>query len=149
VFGIGTAVEAGSHGHPAPNVQMWDGLRFDWYSLASGDPAYTPLPVELTLGPDLASDLRPVWPVIEAHSARLDRLARQLPTARFAPADHGELAITVPLVVAGQSVRVLAGVKTVRLYFEAGGEVFQPDLPTGVAPDQAIYLLLAELAART
>jgi hypothetical protein len=58
------------------------------------------------------------------------------------------LAVTLPLAKAGEGVRVLAGVKAVRLYYEAGGEVFQPDLPAGVAPDQALYLLLAELAAR-
>ncbi len=146
VFGIGTA--AGEELPPAPNVQMWEGLRFDWYSLAAGDASYSPLLVELTLGPDLAADLRAAWPVIEAHAARLDRLARQLPTVRFAAADNGELAVTLPLAAAGQSVRVLAGLKTVRLYYEAAGEVFQPDLPAGVAPDQALYLLLAELAAR-
>ena len=146
VFGIGTA--AGDEPTPAPNVQAWEGLRFDWYSLAAGDTGYSPLPVELTLGPDLAADLRPAWPVIEAHAARLDRLARQLPAVRFAAADNGELAVTLPLAAAGQSVRVLAGPKTVRLYYEAAGEVFQPDLPAGVAPDQALYLLLAELAAR-
>ena len=143
-FGIGTARD----GPPAPNVQQWDGLRFDWYALAAGDASYSPLPVELTLGPDLASELRPCWPVIEAHAARLDRLARQLPGVRFAAAENGELAVTVPLTAPGHSVRVLAGVKAVRLYYEAAGEVFQPDLPAGVAPDQALYLLLAELAAR-
>lgn len=148
VFGIGTVAGAGEDGHPAPNVQAWEGLRFDWYTLAAGDPAYTPLPVELIHGPDLAADLRPAWPVIEAHAARLDRLARQLPAVRFAPADNGELAVTLPLAAPGEGVRVLAGAKAVRLYYEAGGEVFAPDLPAGVAPDQAIYLLLAELAAR-
>ena len=150
VFGIGTVtgLTAEGDGHPAPNVQTWDGLRFDWYTLAAGDAVYSPLPVELVLGPDLAADLRPVWPVIEAHAARLDRLARQLPAVRFAPAENGELVVTFPLAKPGEGVRVLAGVKATRLYYEVAGEVFQPDLPAGVAPDQALYLLLAELAAR-
>lgn len=147
VFGIGTVAAVGEYGHPAPNVQAWEGMRFDWYTLAAGDSTYSPLPVELTLGPDHAADLRPVWPVIEAHATRLDRLARLLPAVTFAPTENGELAVTLTLTD-DRRVRVLAGAKTVRLYYEAGGEVFAPDLPVGVAPDQAIYLLLAELAAR-
>jgi proteasome lid subunit RPN8/RPN11 len=148
VFGIGTA-GGGTDGHPAPNVQGWEGLRFDWYALAADDPAYRPLPVELVHGPDQAADLRACWPVIEAHAGRLDRLARQLPALRLAPADGGELMMTLPLATPGHTIRVMAGAKAVRLYFEAAGDVFQPDLPAGVAPDQAVYLLLAELAARS
>src|SRR5262249_31346194 len=60
VFGSGTA-DARPNGHdplvahqPRPNVQCLGDLCFSWYSLRSGDPGYRPLPVGLTLGPDLA-----------------------------------------------------------------------------------------------
>jgi hypothetical protein len=43
---------------------------------------------------------------------------------------------------------VLLEGKSVRYVYEAGGQAFQPDLPAGVAPDQGVFLLLAELAAR-
>ena len=43
----------------------------------------TTRPVELTIGPDLAKPLRPVWGEVEAHADRLDRLARQQAKVRF------------------------------------------------------------------
>src|SRR5262249_3832991 len=63
VFGIGTADGDGDVGiatRPAPNVHCYGRLRFTWYTLAAGDGKYRPVPVELTLGPDLAKPLRPV-----------------------------------------------------------------------------------------
>src|SRR5207248_41339 len=52
-------------------------LRFSWYALRQGESSYRPLPVELTIGPDLARDLHPVWPILEAHADRIDRLMEQ------------------------------------------------------------------------
>jgi len=57
------------------------------------------------------------------------------------------LTATVALAEPGQSVRVAIEQKEVRYYFEANGEAFQVDLPDA-APDQGLYLLLAELAGR-
>jgi proteasome lid subunit RPN8/RPN11 len=152
VFGIGTVTDPAPGvqvaGHPAPNVQTLGGLRFDWYTLAADNRTYQPVPVELTIGPDLAAGLRPVWPVVEEHGERLDRLARQFAAVRFDPTDGPALAVTVGLAEPGESVRVVLEGKTARYFYMAGGEVFQPDLPAGVAPDQGVYLLLAELAAR-
>lgn len=161
VFGIGTvgreakpnAGNAGSAvaGHPQAHTQVLEGMRFDWYTLAAGDRRYRPLPVELTIGPDLAAPLRGVWDVVEEHAARLDRLARQLRRVRFDVMDGRDgpaLGMTLGLGEPGQAIRVLMEGKTVRYFYEAGGEGFQADLPTGVAPDQGVYLLLAELAAR-
>jgi hypothetical protein len=154
VFGIGTADGDGEPGiatRPAPNVQCYGCLRFTWYALAEGDETYRPIPVELTLGPDLAKPLRPVWGVIEAHAGRLDRLARQLAGVKFTLVNgpgKPALAVTVATAEPGLIVRVLLDEKAVRYFYEAGGEVYQADLPAATGPDQGVYLLLAELAAR-
>lgn len=157
VFAIGTVAgkPAGAGvavgGHPTPNVQTLAGLRFDWYTLAAGDTAYRPVPVELTIGPDLGGPLRPVWDVIEAHADRLDRLARRFAAVRFEVADAGDgpaLLVTVGLGGPAESVQVLLQGKAVRFFYDAGGELTQLDLPAGTAPDHGVYLLLAELAAR-
>jgi len=155
VFGIGTAdadEEEGSVAlHPRPHVQCLGGLRFTWYTLAAGDKRYRDVPVELTIGPDLAKPLRAVWPVIESHAKRLDRLARQQTKVRFDIADGRSgpaLAVTVGLAEPGKSVRVVLEGKEVRYFYEAEGSSFQADLPDTL-PDQGLYLLLAELAARS
>jgi hypothetical protein len=159
VFGIGTVftprVPAGPHAavaeHPDPQTQTLGDMRFDWYTLGAADKRYTPTPVELTVGPDLAAPLRPVWDLIESHAERLDRLARQLAKVRFVVGKGKEgpaLTIEVGLGEPNQRIRVVLEGKAVRYFYEADGTVVQPDLPTGTAPDQGIYLLLAELAAR-
>jgi proteasome lid subunit RPN8/RPN11 len=152
VFGIGTADGDGTDGvatHPAPNAHCLGGLRFTWYGLAAGDATYRPLPVEWTIGPDRAKHLRPVWPLIEAHAAALDRVARELQRVTFAVVagtDGPALAVTVQLA-ADQSARAVLDGKAVRFVYEAGGSAFQADLPAGTRPDQGIYLLLAEVSA--
>jgi hypothetical protein len=159
VFGIGTADAGTENGSapgtaagssPKPHVWCVSGLRFSWYTLADGDWRYHPVPVGLVEGPDLARPLRPVWGAIEGHAERLDRLARQLVGTRFEVTDgrHGPaLAATAGLAEPGQAVRVVLEGKEVRYYYEAGGEVFQADLPDA-PPDQGVYLLLADLAGR-
>jgi len=164
VFGIGTAdatgevhaprgpgvAESAIAATPKPHVQCLGPLRFSWYSLATGESAYREMPVSLTLGPDVARPLRPIWPVIEAHAGRLDRLARQLPQVKFELAEGRvgpALLVTVPLLEPEHAVRVLIEGKEVRYYYDAGGEIFQTDLPHAL-PDQGVYLLLAELAGR-
>ena len=155
VFGIGTADAADDPGgtpvssSPKPHAQCLGGLRFTWYALAAGDKKYRPLPAELCLGPDLGAPLRPVWGAVEAHAERLERLARQQARARFAVADGPALTLTVGLAEAGAAARVVVAAdgKEVRYYYEAGGEAFRVDLPDA-PPDQGLYLLLAELAAR-
>jgi hypothetical protein len=131
-------------------MQCLGPLRFTWYALAAGDRKYREVPVELTIGPDLARPLRPVWAAVEEHADRLDRLARQQARVRFdvARGRHGPaLAVTVGLAEPGHAVRVLLEGKEVRFYYEAGGQLFQADLPDA-PPDQGVYLLLAELAGR-
>jgi hypothetical protein len=158
VFGIGTVdknrgrrAETVVGGHPRPHVQTLGELRFDWYTLGADDPRYRPAPVELAIGPDLASPLRGVWDVIEEHATRLDRLARQMAKVRFDVVegkDGPALAVSVGLGRPGELIRVVLEGKTARYVYESGGDAFLPDLPAGTAPDQGVYLLLAELAAR-
>ena len=108
------------------------------------------LPVGLTIGPDLAKPLRPVWAAVEEYADRLDRLARQMARVRFGVTDgrHGPaLTVTVGLAEPGQAVRVQLEGKEVRYYYESGGQTMQADLPE-TPPDQGVYLLLAELAGR-
>jgi len=73
VFGIGTADGRGPvppgralfASQPRPNVQRLGALSFSWYSLRAGQRSYQTLPVELTLGPDLARPLHRVWQTLE------------------------------------------------------------------------------------
>ncbi len=153
VFGIGTAdAEPGVDTDAAakPNMTCHDGLRFSWYTLATGDKNYRDAPLERATGPDLALPLRPVWPHLEAHAARLDRLAQHLARVRFEVVEgkYGPaLAAAVWLADPGQELRVVFDGPEVRYVYEAGDEAFQVD-PGEAAPDVGVYRILAELAAR-
>jgi len=157
VFGIGTFESPNRTepttvgGHPREHILTFEDLRFDWYTLAGDDKRYRPVPLELTLGPDLAMPLRAVWPIVETHAARLDRLARLIAKVRFEISENAGvpvLVVTVLLGEPGHQVRVLLERKTVRYVYEAGDAAFQADLPAGTAPDQGLFLLLAEVVAR-
>jgi proteasome lid subunit RPN8/RPN11 len=159
VFGIGTADAPPPAGgapdlvarQPRPHVQLWGGLRFSWYGLAAGDADYRPMPVEVTYGPDLARPLHALWPALEAHAARIDRLARQQAGLRFEVADDDwgpSLVLNIPLAEAGDAVRVLVRPKEVRYYLVRQGEVYEVD-HADACLDRGVYLLLAELAARS
>jgi proteasome lid subunit RPN8/RPN11 len=165
VFGIGTAdasIEKGRAAEPGgapvgvahsprPHVQCLGPLRFSWYALAAGEKRYREVPVGLTIGPDLARPLRPVWAAIEEYADRLDRLARQMAKVRFAVTDgrHGPaLTVTVALAEPGHAVRVQLEGKEVRYYVDSGDRAVQADLPE-TPPDQGVYLLLAELAGKS
>src|SRR5262249_58194162 len=82
VFGIGTADGEPAAGtviarQPRSHVQCLGELSLSWYCLGHGDHRYRPVPVSLTLGPDLARPLHGVWSVVEEHAEPLDRLCRQ------------------------------------------------------------------------
>jgi len=156
IFGIGTADGPGSAAslfasQPRPHVQCLGELRFSWYALRQGESAYRPLPVELTLGPDLARSLHPIWDVLEAHAERIDRLYRQQTGVRFEVAcdERGPgLFLTLPLAGSGDAVRVLVRRKEVRYFVVHDGELLEVDLQDDYV-DRGVYLLLAELAARS
>jgi hypothetical protein len=153
VFGIGTsdaaALEASLFAvQPRPNVQCFGELRFSWYSLRQGESSYRPLPVEWTLGPDLARGLYPAWPALEHHAERLERLLQQQARARVDVVTAGgaaRLLVTIPLAEKGQSVRVLLSEKEVRYLVEREGELFTADLDDPLI-DRGVYRLMAELA---
>ncbi len=135
---------------PRLNVQCWGKLRFSWYALAEGDSEYRPLPVEVTFGPDLARPLHDLWSVLEVHAGRLERLHRQLSGVRFEVIadDWGPgLILIVPLPERGDVVRVLLRTKEIRYYVEQRGSLLEVD-PGEESVDRAVFLLLAELAAR-
>jgi len=156
IFGIGTAdVRSASHDglfaeSPRANVQTLGELCFSWYSLGVGQRQYRPLPVELTLGPDLARPLHDVWPVLEEHAERLDRLFPQQTGLRCQAGEDGggaALAVTVPLADGGDSIRVLLGNSVPRFVVKRGTDLFSVD-PEAKNVEQGVYLLLAELAAQ-
>jgi Prokaryotic homologs of the JAB domain len=155
VFGIGTADGAETAGalfayQPRPHVQCLDGLRFSWYSLRRGEAAYRPLPVELTIGPDLARPLHAIWTTLEFHAERIDRLYRQQTGMRLeAVSDKWGpgLLLTLPLAEPGDAVQVLVRPKEVRYYLIHRGEMLEVQHHDECV-DRGVYLLLAELAAR-
>jgi hypothetical protein len=155
IFAIGTA--DGRPGdsalfaeQPRPHVQTMGELRLSWYSLRAGAPAYRPLPVTLTIGPDLARPLHSVWTAIETHADRLERLSRQQVGVTFAVAedDRGRaLEVQVPLAEPGAAVRARVTEKEVRYHLIRDGQLFEAEAGDDRV-DRGIYLLLAELAAQ-
>jgi hypothetical protein len=155
IFGIGTADAWPATGalfgeQPRPHVQTMGELRLSWYSLEAGAPAYRPLPVSLTIGPDLARPLHGIWTTIEAHAERLERLARQQSGVKFAVADDDRgraLEVQVPLAEPGAAVRARVTEKEVRYYLVRDGRLFEAECGDARV-DRGIYLLLAELSAQ-
>lgn len=155
VFGIGTAdaepnPDAGISWQPAPNVQCLGELCLSWYALGTKDRNYRPLPVELTIGPDLAAHLRPVWEELETHAERLDRLARQLSRLKFeiAPGHQkSALTVTAPLPDDGRAIRVEMEGKSVRYRLLTSEGAMAADLREDRV-DVGVFLMLSELAAK-
>ncbi len=155
VFGIGTADGVPTSSdlfayQPRPHVQCLKGLRFSWYALHQGDSAYRPLPVELTIGPDLARSLHSIWSTLEFHAERIERLYRQQSALRFEVMSDEwgpGLLLILPLAEPGDSLRVLIRPKEVRYYVLRSGELLEVHHHDEWV-DRGVYLLLAELAAR-
>lgn len=154
VFGIGTSDGDVSHANvfvyqPRPHVQCLGEFCLSWYGLGQGGANYRPLPVEVTIGPDLARPLHAVWSIIEAHAERLDRIYRQLTGVTFelAAGECGRgLVVRIPLSEPGTALRILVKEKEVRYYVIRGNQVLATD-STEDRVDRGVYLLLAELAA--
>jgi len=156
VFAIGTADGAPptspvvAH-QPRPHVQCLGELRLSWYALGAGEKHYRPLDVGLTLGPDLARPLHPVWTTIEAHAEQLDRLYRQQARMTFGVVsgpDGPALAVNLALADPGSSLRLVLERKEVRYFLVRGDELLVVD-PREPQVDRAVYLLLAELAGQS
>lgn len=132
---------------PEPNRQVLGQLCFSWYALADGDSQYRPIPVELTIAPDLASPLRKVWKALECHAPALERLAVQQRGIEFGLVDSpAALSVTLPLAEPKSSLRALLTDSEVAYYVVRGDQVFAVD-PKESPLDRALYLILAELAA--
>ena len=154
IFGIGTA-DAKPHSpgaiawQPSANVQCLGELCLSWYSLRKGDRNYRPLAVEITLGPDLALALRPVWCELEVHAERLDRLARLLQRVRFDVVEGKQkpaLAVSVPLAEPDRAIRVLMEGKEVRYLLVEKGEAKIADFRDDRV-DRGVFVMLAELGS--
>jgi proteasome lid subunit RPN8/RPN11 len=155
VFGIGTADGDADGGalfveQPRPSVQRLGELSLSWYALGEGDATYRPLPVEVTLGPDLARPLHSVWLTIETHAERLERVCRQQTGVTFEMAtDDGgaHLAVHVPLAEEGTALRIVLQGERVRYFLQRGDDLLATDC-NEERIDRGVYLLLAELAAQ-
>ena len=155
VFGIGTADGPLPCGtivaqQPRPHMQCLGDLCISWYALGDGERRYRTLGVGLTLGPDLARPLHPVWSMIEAHADALDRLCRQQAGVTFQVVSglYGPaLAVNLALAEPGSSLRLVMERKEVRYYLVRGDELLVVD-PQESQVDRGVYLLLAELAGQ-
>jgi hypothetical protein len=131
-------------------LQCLGELCLSWYSLGEGDRNYRPLPVGLTLGPDLARPLHSVWMTIEHYADQLDRLCRQQAGVAFGVVDSPEgpaLGVEVKLATPGEVLRVVLSGKEARYYLLRGDELLTVD-PDEDRVDRGVYLLLAELAGQ-
>jgi hypothetical protein len=94
--------------------------------------------------------LHGIWPALEQHAERIDRLYRQQAGMRFeVTADEWGpgLILVLPLAESGSAVRVVVRPKEVRYYVVWGGELMEVQHHDDYV-DRGVYLLLAELAAR-
>jgi len=156
VFGIGTADAEATDGpavarQPRPHVQCLGELRLSWYALKQGDRRYRPLPVGLTLGPDLARPLHSVWPTIEEHAESLDRLCRQQNGVQFqvTAGERGPaLLARLPLAEPGAALHLVLGADATRYHVVRGGELTEVTTEE-TRVDRGVYLLLAELAGQS
>jgi len=151
IFGIGTDdgpddPTPGIAWNPQPHRQCQDGLSWCWYALGVGDRKYRPIPVEVTIGPDLALPLRMAWHELETHAARLEQLAQQLAHVRFDVIDESALTVHVPMPD-GRAIHAVMKGKSVKYYVHRRGDALAADLPEQRV-DHGVYLLLAELAAK-
>jgi hypothetical protein len=116
--------------------------------LGQGDKRYRKLPLEVTLGPDLAKPLHMVWDVIETHAEGLDRLCRQQAGVVFemvAGVDAPALAAQLPLAEKGGFLRIILEGEEVHYFVQHEGMLSAVD-PEADSVDRAVYLILAELA---
>ncbi len=147
VFAIGTA-DAHAGESSKPHVHILSGLCFSWYALGAGDDRYRPLPVQVSIGPDLALPLRPLWNAMEAHAEALNRLCRQLARVQFEIADEEPtklLGVKIDLAIPNQKLHVLLNDAEARYYWDRNGELIAIDVHDSQV-DRAVYLILAELA---
>jgi hypothetical protein len=134
---------------PQPHVQCLGELCFSWYGLGDGDRHYRQLEVALTLGPDLARPLHPLWLTIERYADQLDRLCRQQAGVTFQVVSglYGPaLAVNITLAQPDSRLRLIVEDKEVRYYLVRNGDLLEVGTQESQV-DRGVYLVLAELAA--
>jgi len=160
IFGIGTADARPGKGplvgqQPQHHLQVLGEFCFSWYGLAEGERRYRPLPVHLTLGPDLAKFLHPVWEILETHALSLERLSRQQARIQF-DVVHGSaaqsissasLAVQLTLADADSALRVVLHKNAAQYYLIREDDLIEVN-PREEDVERAVYLILAELAAQ-
>jgi proteasome lid subunit RPN8/RPN11 len=155
VFGIGTADARPPRGpavahKPQNYVQVLGELCFHWYALGDGDRRYRPVPVDLTLGPDLARPLHPVWDMLETHALSLERLSRQQAGVKFdvvATNSGKALAVNVKLADGDSGLRLVLESDRVQYYLMREDDLIEVN-PREPDVERAVYLILAELAGQ-
>ena len=155
VFAIGTTEHRSPNGslwaeQPRPNVLTLEDLCLTWYALRCGEESYRPLPVTLTIGPDLAKPLHAVWPILETHAEGLLRLKLQQNGVTFTvleDPDEPALAVQIPLADSDRAIRVVLTEKQVLYYTLRDGQMFAVECLENRV-DRGVYLLLAELAGQ-
>jgi hypothetical protein len=101
----------------------------------------------VTIGPDLARPLHDVWPTIEWHAERLNRLYSRLSRLRFEVVEEEKdatLHAVVPLEK-GASLRVILRGSDVEYCLVRKDQWLVSDTREP-AVDRGVYLMLAELA---
>jgi hypothetical protein len=95
----------------------------------------------------MARPLHEIWPTLELHAERLDRLYRQQTGVRFQmlEGENPGLVVTLALAAKGEVVRVVLRHKSVRYFLQRGGELLEVDLADDYV-DRGVYRLFAELA---
>jgi len=158
VFGIGTADgdepppgNAVFARQPRKHMQCLGPLCLSWYALGQGEQAYRAMPVQLTIGPDLALPLHAIWETIETFGEPLDRLCRQQAQVSFEVVQGAAgkaLAASIKLAEADSKLRLLMEKDRVQYHLFHDGDVIDID-PKAAPLDRAVYLILAELASRS
>jgi hypothetical protein len=157
VFGIGTADGSEDNGtpvahYPKKHMQCLGKLCLSWYSLRAGDRGYHPLEIGLTLGPDLARPLRPLWSVIEDYADQVDRLCQQQAGINLEVVDEPEPTLVLRIKLSashpevGSSLKLLLNEDGVSYYLVRDGNLIEVD-PKEPRLDRGVYLILAELAS--
>jgi proteasome lid subunit RPN8/RPN11 len=153
VFGIGTV----DHESPirgefatkiAINTFSMTGMRFDWFSLASGDSNYVKVPIRWTLGEDLAKPLHVVWDAMEIHAGEIEKVLAQQAKATCGitqgAAGH-QLTLSIPLAGSAGKIIVFIFKDKVQYFFEKNEQLFAVDIQEDKV-DRGVYLVLAELS---
>lgn len=130
------------------NAFVMGGVRFTWYSLASKESNYKPLPFVWSLAPDLAQPWHAAWGLLEKNSKEINRILSGQNGARcFSSVFQGEPVITleVPAGDADTKIQAVLGAGNIRFFVSRRGEMMAVDLQENKL-DRGLFMVLAELS---